>query len=67
MKLDIFEVLTVIFITLKVIGIGDIAKYNWFIVLSPMWAGMVYEMFMFRKKRAPDLRIEINRSKKDYL
>ena len=37
--MGIFEILTVIFITLKLIGSGAVAKWGWWKVFSPMWAG----------------------------
>jgi hypothetical protein len=39
--MNILEVLTVVFVTLKLIGISAIATCSWWIVLSPMIANIL--------------------------
>lgn len=37
--LDVFDVLTIIFITLKLLGVQPVANWSWWVVLTPVWVG----------------------------
>lgn len=41
-SLGLFEILAAIFITLKLSGIGIVATWSWWAVLSPIWAPIVF-------------------------
>lgn len=40
--LGFFEILAAIFIYLKLAGIGVVATWSWWAVLSPIWAPIVF-------------------------
>lgn len=42
--LDVFDVLTIIFITLKLIGVQPVANWSWLVVLTPVWVGFAIMM-----------------------
>ena len=58
-SLDVFDVLIVIFVTLKVIGVQPVASWPWWAVLMPFWfvlailaAAGIYAMFKNKKEKA---------------
>lgn len=42
--LDVFDVLTIIFITLKMIGVQPVANWSWWVVLTPVWVNFAIMM-----------------------
>lgn len=42
--LDVFDVLTIIFITLKLLGVPPVANWSWLVVLTPVWVGFAIMM-----------------------
>lgn len=45
-----FPVLTIlflIFLTLKLAGVGTVATWSWWAVTSPLWAGAILIVFLF--------------------
>ena len=39
-------ILTIIFVTLKVLEIGPVAAWSWWWVLSPLWIGLIVVMLL---------------------
>lgn len=57
-SLDVFDVLIVIFVTLKVIGVQPVAGWPWWAVLMPFWfvlaiiaAAGIYAWFIKKDKK----------------
>ena len=57
-SLDVFDVLIVIFVTLKVIGVQPVAGWPWLAVLMPFWfvlailaAAVIYAWFIKKDKK----------------
>lgn len=44
---DFFSLLLVAFIVMKLAHIGDVAQWSWWLVLSPLWAGLALALIVF--------------------
>lgn len=45
--MGILEVLTVIFVTMKLLGVGAVASWSWWLVFSPMYPALAIYAFVF--------------------
>lgn len=43
----ILTILFLIFLTLKLAGVGTVATWSWWAVTSPLWAGSILIVFLF--------------------
>lgn len=43
----ILTVLFLIFLTLKLAGVGTVATWSWWAVTSPLWGGAILIVFLF--------------------
>lgn len=43
----ILSILFLIFLTLKLAGVGTVATWSWWAVTSPLWGGAILIVFLF--------------------
>mgnify|MGYP003451458361 FL=1 len=43
----ILTILFLIFLTLKLAGVGTVATWSWWAVTSPLWIGVILVVFLF--------------------